>query len=50
VPGTPTDRPELTVVAKSSGAPSAPVNTLGVNDFGAVSRPSMVLTRWLRAS
>jgi len=44
VPGTPTDRPELTTVAKSSGLPSGPMNVVGVNVAGADSRPSMVCT------
>src|SRR6478735_8037988 len=45
VPGTPTDRPELTAVAKGYGWPVAgSMNALSVKDIGAVSRPSMVLT------
>lgn len=50
VPGTPTDRPDDTTSANGSGVPSGFVNTVGVNVAGAVSRPSIVLTRRLRAS
>ena len=50
VPGTPTESPELTTVLKSIAVPSALVNVVGVNVLGAVSRPSTVRTRCVRAS
>ena len=50
VPGTPTERPELTTVAKSSGAPDASVKTSSSKLAGAASRPSSVVTSPVRAS
>ena len=44
VPGTPTDFPELTTVAKSRGSPPSSRNSSSVNVAGAVSRPSIVRT------
>ena len=44
VPGVPTDRPESTTAWKTSGVPLGFWKTVGVKDFGAVSRPSIVET------
>ncbi len=51
VPGVPMDSPEVTAVAKGYGVPVAgSTNAWSVKDFGAVSRPSMVLTFLVFAS
>jgi len=52
VPGTPTDTPLVTSSGVNRyGSPvEGSMNASCGIDFGAVSRPSIVCTRWLRAS
>lgn len=50
VPGTPTDRPELTAFQNSIGLPSGSMNERSCRPAGAVSRPSRVVTSFFLAS